>query len=97
MVLWARGVDILLMLETLPTRYEVVRGQNNYLWLEALEGEHAGAQVSVPRRDAAYDTDIQRRVADLSAGDVCEATLRHDPMASRDWRIASVAASAGQA
>jgi len=85
---------MVLMLETLPTTYEVVRGQNNYLWLEALEGEHAGARVSVPRRNPAYDSDTQQRVADLSPGDVCEATLEHDPSASRDWRIASVATSA---
>ncbi len=85
------------MLETLPTTYEVVRGQNNYLWLEALEGEHAGTQVSVPRRNRAYDGDTQQRIADLSPGDVCEATLAHDPTASPDWRIASVDTVAGEA
>jgi hypothetical protein len=85
------------MLETLPTTYEVVRGQNNYLWLEALEGEHVGTRVPVPRRNRAYDSDTQQRIADLSPGDVCEVTLEHDPTTSPDWRIASVATVAGQA
>ena len=78
------------MLKTQPAPYEVVGGQNNHLWLEVLEGDDAGIQVSIPRHSSAYSSELQKAVLKLSTGDIHVFELESEETKSPNWRIAEI-------
>lgn len=75
------------MLETEPTLFKVVDSHNNHLWLEALEGEDKGIRVSVPVLSRDYSDEIQKKVHNLSVGEVWEMVLISEEENSPNWRI----------
>ena len=77
-------------MKTRPALYEVVGRQSNHLWLEVLEGNDSGIRVSVPRRCREYDADLQKRVLELSPGEVYEFELESEETVSPNWRIAEI-------
>lgn len=78
------------MIETDPALYEVVGRQNNHLWLEVLESEDRGLQVSVPHVSRDYTDEIQEKVNNLEVGDKREFVLSSETDYPPQWKIKEV-------
>lgn len=84
------------MITTRLATYEVIGENNNYLWLEVLEGADAGIRVSVPKTSNAYNDKLQQKINDLSEGDVCKFKLVSKDEQSPNWVIAEIDEDSGE-
>ncbi|MFC7081449.1 hypothetical protein [Halorussus caseinilyticus] len=78
------------MLETERATYEITRRQNDYFWLEVLEGGDQGIRVSVPISDETYDNDVREEVKRLDEGQIVEAVLVSEDETRPDWKFEEV-------